>query len=359
MMVRIVILIGIGSLVLLATARCGNRAPERRGAGLVGENAPPGQLHFEPFGEAIIWPDFEVDGQGRNIDSLAFWEAPDPTETLLFVSAKGNQLVEVWQYPFVDHERPPLRHDSFGRETRVNGLAIDQAQRRLYVVVSKPVSTVAVFSIPQLQFSGQFITGAVNLRSEPNISLLNRLPGEPQAYISADDIVYIYDVETGRAIDQFRPAKGLETMAADPFYQLLYIPDENDRSGVYVYNPDGSSYARAGRNRFGERVFQADAEGIALYTCSTEGGRDDGRGLIVVADQQADQTEFEFFDRQTWAHLGRLKIVGVANTDGIASTQQALPDYPLGLFAAVNDDTSVVGVGWARVLAATGLDCRG
>lgn len=45
------------------------------------------------------------------------------------------------------------------------------------------------------------------------------------------------------------------------------------------------------------------------------------------------------------------------NTDGIASTQQPLPGFPLGLFAAVHDDRSVQLVGWDVILEATGLAC--
>ncbi len=47
----------------------------------------------------------------------------------------------------------------------------------------------------------------------------------------------------------------------------------------------------------------------------------------------------------------------MANTDGVASTQQAMPGFPLGLFAAINDDRSVAGIGWDAILGATGLGC--
>ena len=94
-----------------------------------------------------------------------------------------------------------------------------------------------------------------------------------------------------------------------------------------------------------------------LYTCLSGNGGDTGRGLLIVADQRDDQTDFELFDRQTWQHLGSLRIEGVSNTDGIASTQQVLPGYPLGIFAAINDDDTIVGVGWDKILTATGLKC--
>ncbi len=320
-------------------------------------NRDPRQI-FQPFGTVTVQPDFEVNGQGINVDSIAFWEAPDPAETRMFVTAKGNQLVEVWQYPFVNNELAPLTHSSFGAGTRANGVVVDQENDRLYVSLSNPASTVSVFSVPQLEFLWEFIRGSVNLKSEPNITLLKHANGQTWAYVSADNIVYIHDAETGAAISQFNPVKGLETLAADHLHQVIYIPDENDMTGIYAYRPDGSPSERNNTNGLGGGgIFQSDAEGILLYTCPSDGGSDSGSGLIVVADQKSAQTDFEFFDRQTWEHLGTLRVEGVSNTDGIASIQRPLPDYPLGIFAAVNDDTSTVGVGWDKVLSATGLSC--
>jgi hypothetical protein len=83
------------------------------------------------------------------------------------------------------------------------------------------------------------------------------------------------------------------------------------------------------------------------------------KGFIVVSDQLPDLTEFEVFDRQTKHHLGAFYVTGVNNTDGIGSTQQPLPMYPLGLLAAVNNDHSVAGIGWAPILEATGISCAG
>jgi DNA-binding beta-propeller fold protein YncE len=311
---------------------------------------------FKPFGLITLSPAFEVKGQGRDIDSIAFWEAPDPTHTLMLVTAKANQLIEVWQYPFTGKQLAPLRHSSFA-DSQVNGVAVHQESGQVYVAVSAPASTVSVFSLPQLEFVRGLIRGSINLKIEPNIALLKHRNGQLWAYVSADKVVYMYNAATGEALGSFRPAKGLETMVADHHYQVIYIPDENRKTGVYAYNPDGSPHRRNGTHRFGADAFKKDAEGIVLYTCPSDGRSDNGSGLIVVADQQSKRTDFEFFHRQTWAHLGTLRIEGVANTDGIASTQRALPDYPLGLLAAVNNDTSTVGLGWHTIFQATGLSC--
>src|SRR6185503_7430876 len=147
---------------------------------------------------------------------------------------------------------------------------------------------------------------------------------------------------------------------ADDFYQMILVPEEQGplgNVGVYAYHPDGSPFEKAGTNRFGNNgEFNSDEEGILLYTFPAHGTSDDGRGFIVVSDQRSDVTEFEFFDRQTWAHLGALRLQGVSNTDGIASTQRALPGYPLGVFAAINNDTTTALIGWHAVFSAIGWD---
>ena len=116
---------------------------------------------------------------------------------------------------------------------------------------------------------------------------------------------------------------------------------------MYVYNPDGSAYSGSDSNIFGGGgIFDSDEEGIILYTCPLNNPVDNGEGFIVVSDQKADVTDFEFFDRITLNHLGTLNIIGVSNTDGIASFPYPLPNYPYGIFAVINNDQTVVIVGW-------------
>jgi myo-inositol-hexaphosphate 3-phosphohydrolase len=300
------------------------------------------------FGMISIDPDIEVNGVGQNIDTIEFWKAPDSTETLMFVSAKGNELVEVWKYPFEGNELQPLTHSTFNN-SQVNGLVVDQETDLLYVSIGEPSSTVSVFSLPDLEFQMNFNKQGADYQSEPNLTLLNLPNGDKNIYVSADFPVYIHNAITGEFFDEFTPEKGLETLAADDFYQRIYIPDENGRTGVYVYNPDGTIYTNNGSNRFGENEFDADAEGIIIYKCPLNNPIDNGEGFIVVSDQRSSQTEFEFFDRITWEHLGTLKIIGVSNTDGIASYPYPLPDYPLGVFAALDDDHAVAVVGWDKI----------
>jgi myo-inositol-hexaphosphate 3-phosphohydrolase len=317
----------------------------------------PSGVSLQPFGAVSIGTAeivFTVDGDGRNIDSIAFWEAPNPSDTLMFVTAKANQRVEVWKYPF-QSQLATLQHSCLGSNSRVNGVVVDQETDLLYVSVGRS-RNVCLFALPQLSFVSSFQAPA-DLGGEPNLGLLKLSSGQTRVHVTDDVIVYVHDAATGSFLSQFVPSKGLETVVGDSFYQALYIPDENGGTGVYAYDPDGNPYLKDGTNNFGGGgVFNHDGEGILIYSCPSDGSSDNGEGLIVVSDQTS-PSGFEFFNRKTWEYLGTVTISGVENTDGIASTQQASPTYPLGVFSAVDDDRSTVGVGWDTILEKTGLSC--
>ncbi|MDP6523865.1 MAG: hypothetical protein QGH15_06560 [Kiritimatiellia bacterium] len=301
------------------------------------------------FGSVTVAAAFELNGAGNNIDSIAFWEAPDPTNTLMFVTAKGNDRLEIWEFPFVGNELPfkPFSNN-------VNGVAVDQETDLLYVSDRR----VSVFSLPGLQPQGEFGEGTLGA-GENNLDILKETGGRTLIYVSDDHNVHDFDAANSNYLGSFAPpVSSIETVLADDFYQLIMVPEEQGpvgNPGVYVYRPDGTPFEMNGTNRFGNNgEFDSDEEGIVLYTFPASGLGDDGTGFIVVSDQRSSQTDFEFFDRWTWSHLGRLRIDGVSNTDGIASTQRPLPGYPLGLFAAVDNDSTVACVGWDVIFEAIG-----
>lgn len=310
--------------------------------------------NLSPFDDETIEPAFQVNGAGENVDTIDFWVAPDVANTLMFVTAKDNSLIEVWKYPFENNEQSSLVHSTFSN-SNVNGVIVDQEMDLLYVSIGEPSNTVSVFTLPDLSFVHNFNKQNVELAIEPNLALLALSNGDKRIYLSSETTVYIHEATSGNYLGEFNPEKGLETMTADNFHQVIYIPDENDRSGVYAYHPNGDPFERNGSNNFGnDGIFDEDAEGIWLYTCRDANGEDNGNGLIVVSDQRESLTDFEVFDRITWEHLGTFNIDGVANTDGIASNQTPLPDYPYGIFAAIDDDSETAGVGWHEIFDAIG-----
>jgi hypothetical protein len=318
---------------------------------------------FHAFGPVTVTAEFNAVGAGVNVDTIAFWEAPDPTQSLMFVTSKNLPLVEVWNYPYASgtHESTPLRHSCLQATptSATNGVVVNQEADLLYVA-SNHSPNVCVFSLPSLAFV-QAITSGVTFGIEPNLALLTPKGSPRRLYVSSDTTVYVHDAISGQKLAQFAPTRGLETMWGDDHDQVLYVPDENGRTGIYAYKPDGTVYTRNGASVFGNStIFNADAEGILEYTCPGTGTTDDGTGLIVVSDQIDSSTtgnDYEVFDRRTWAHLGTFKLrlptgAIVYNTDGIGTTQQASAAYPGGVFTAVQDDSSVAGVGWTKVFAA-------
>jgi hypothetical protein len=307
---------------------------------------------LEPFDSVNISAseiEFNVDGDGSDVDSISFWEAPDPAQSLMFVTSKGNSSIEVYQYPY-ETQRTTI---SCGEAS--NGVWVDQERAILYIT-ERGSSNVCAFDLPDLDENDSlsFTTAATSGRSEPNLTMLHLPDGRSRIYVSYDKTVYYHDAETGESSGQFSTNEDLETMYGDDFYQVLYIPDEGDRSGVHIYDPDGNPIGTT----FGDdSIFESDAEGIWVYKCLSNGADDTGEGLIVVADQKDDLTDFEVFHRKTKEYLGKINIEGVDNTDGITITQQDSPAYPLGLLAVIDDDKSTVGVGWDTIFAKTGISC--
>lgn len=303
-----------------------------------------------------------VDGPGVNIDSIAFWRAPRPARSLMFVTSKSAPLVEVWRHPYDSTSaRPPLTDRCLGRgDSGTNGVVVDQRRDRLYVV-SGGTRDVCVFSLPRLT-RVRTISSRVTYGTEPNLAILDLAHRATRLYVSDDDVVYVRNASTGRKLGKFKPHSDVEAMWGDSLRRVLYVPDEDGSSGVHAFRAGGAPYRHHGRTHFGGGgVFDGDAEGILQYACSGTGRRDDGTGLIVVSDQVGPGSggnDYEVFDRRTWEHLGTVQLRRphrsglVALTDGIGSIQQASARYPRGFLSAVDEDGRVVGVGWQRVFKA-------
>jgi myo-inositol-hexaphosphate 3-phosphohydrolase len=327
-------------------------------------SALPSGAGFHPFGSVTVASQFNVNGAGKNVDTIAFWEGPTAVESLMFVTSKNVSLVEVWRYPFnaPSTEATALTHSCLqaGADSATNGVVVDQEADLLYVA-SNFSPNVCVFSLPDLAYRST-ITSGVTYGLEPNLTLMELPDGSERLYVSNNRVVFVHDATTGQKLSQCTPTKGLETMWGDNPHQVLYIPDENGRTGIYAYRPDGTAYTRNGTNILGgSTIIDSDAEGILEYTCPASATSDSGEGLIVVSDQIDSTTlgnDYEVFDRRTWAHLGKIKLTVpggtgfVYNTDGIGTTQQPSAAYPRGLFTAIQDDTSVVGVGWGSIFEA-------
>lgn len=329
------------------------------GISVIGWENGPNRTGLGTFGQVELQPDAVLEGTGENVDSVAFWDAPKPEDSLLFVTAKNNELLEVWKFPFTGNERAPIK-SPFG-DGMVNGVAVDQDLDLLFVSQARPSAKVYVFRLPEVTLWKTF--SSLPLGDEPNLGIFKTESADHLLYVTDDHNVYAVDIESGAVLHSFRPPTSeIETVMGDSVAGVIYVPDEDERQGIYAFHWDGTPFERCAdgncSNLFGAGVFSKDAEGILLYKCPSLGVGDDGTGFIVVSDQRLSGTEFEVFDRSSWDHLGSFKIDGVTNTDGIGSTQRPLPGFPLGIFAAVDDDTATALVGWDKILTATGLSCE-
>jgi len=315
---------------------------------------------FPLFGTVTITPEIFLRGSGENIDSPEFWTDPQTKTLYLFVSAKKNELIEIWKFPFTDNELSPLKVPE-----KINGLGIDHEKNWL-LVGNLGKNRVDIYSLPGYKLLKSIGQGILK-SGEINMDVLTKNNGEKIAYVSESHAVKGFNLDTGELVSTIIPAvDGIEEVLADSYHNVIYVPEEEGvdsnlypRGAVLAYNPDGTPHMRNKTNVFGTGgFFSDDEEGILLYECRI-GNKDTGEGFIVVANQDSgNKNSFEFFNRVTWKHLGSLILSGASGTDGIASIQDAFSGYPEGIFAATSRNKEMALMGWDKIFEATGLSCR-
>lgn len=132
-----------------------------------------------------------------------------------------------------------------------------------------------------------------------------------------------------REFGGFSGSGEIEAIAVDDELGYVYYSDELD--GIHRWHAD-PAHPDAGRElaRFGQDDFEADREGIALYTLSN------GDGYIVCTDQLPGATRYLIYSRE---NLQLVKTVrsGADSTDGIEATSASLgPRFPGGLLVVMN-----------------------
>jgi 3-phytase len=78
-----------------------------------------------------------------------------------------------------------------------------------------------------------------------------------------------------------------------------------------------------------------------------------------VTDQAPAESTFHVFDRVSLDYIASFRGTIVQHTDGVALTQQSMPNFPNGAFYAVHDDGNVVAFAWHHLARALDLraDC--
>ncbi|MGH8084073.1 MAG: phytase [Lysobacter sp.] len=314
----------------------------------------------------------------ENIDSPASW-TDDAGKTWLVATAKDTHRLAVYDGDSGAHIRDVGGEGSALREfRRPNGIAVLDD---LLFVVERDNRRVQVLALPDFESLGAF--GDEQLR-QPYGLWVNRLadggievlvsdnymsPSNedlPPPLAELDERIKRYRLDPAALEDGLVQAQLIgmfgdttaegairitESLLGDPAHGRLLISEEDQAGGTLLreYGLDGKF---RGRN-IGADVFQAQAEGIALWQC------EDGSGYWIATDQFADRSLFHVFDRASLEHLGAFAGNTVANTDGVWLQQAPTARFPAGVFYAVNDDQGVGAFDWRDIASALRLkvDC--
>jgi 3-phytase len=277
---------------------------------------------------------------GTNVDSLAIWIAPNKADSLVLLTEKSGGQVMVFR---ADANATFVRR--FGKFKRPNGIGVLQnvrigaARKDLAFITDRDDNRVSVYSIPDFALLGVFGTDlqqpmGIALYQNPRDNAVFAYIVQKRATDDAKVVRYRINETEGRLSAKRelsfgrQVSVGQETVAVDAARKQVLVADENERD-IKIYSLDGQFI-----RRFGGGAFEAQVEGIVIAACGDNG--------YIIASDQKDITEFEFFDRATYKHLGTVRGTA-AHTDGIALTQTKLPGFPNGLFTAQSDPESTGG----------------
>ncbi|MFL6588395.1 MAG: phytase [Luteimonas sp.] len=310
---------------------------------------------------------------GDELDSLATWPTPEGG-TWLIATAKRTHQLRVFDADTGAMLRTVGARGAMpGQFDRPNGIAV---HGDLVFVAERDNHRVQVFSLPGFTPLAAF--GADDLRSPYGLWVHETAPDAFDVYVTdsfmdgadhkqvpdfarLDQRVrrYRFEAHDGGApkvtalgsfgaTDAQTALRIVESIAGDAAHDQLLIADEDLRHNatVHVYTLEGASTGRA----LPAGTFDAEPEGIALWSCSVDGG------YWIVADQLRPRTVFRVFDRAQLTPAGSFTGAHVAATDGIALHPSPTARFPAGALFAVDDDASVVAFDLREVATALQLD---
>ncbi|WP_236550965.1 phytase [Luteimonas sp. 9C] len=307
------------------------------------------------------------------LDSLATWPTPDGGTWLIATAKRTHQLRVFDADTGAVLRTVGARGDMPGQFDRPNGIAV---HGDLVFVAERDNHRVQVFSLPEFAPIAAF--GADALQSPYGLWLHETAPDTLEVYVTdsfmdgadhtrvpdfsrLDRRVHRYRFESHDdgaprvtalgsfgATDARTALRIVESIAGDPAHAQLLIADEDTRhhATIHLYAFDGRDTGRT----LPAGTFEAEPEGIALWSCSVDGG------YWIVADQLRPRTVFRLFDRAQLTLAGSFTGARVAATDGIALHPAPTARFPSGALFAVDDDASVVAFDLRAVATALHLD---
>lgn len=306
------------------------------------------------------------------LDSLAVWPTEDG-HTWLIATAKSSHSLVVYDAETGERLRSvggpgkgPLQFD------RPNGIA---AFGDLLFVAERDNHRVQVLRLPG--FASLGMVGEEVLKVPYGLWVRETGPDELEMFVTdsfmtdfrtrelppmaeLDQRVKRFEVhvdDTGRLHSRYLGAFGdtteagalrmVESIAGDAVNDRLLIADEDRRVGSTLreYNLEGLYRAHS------LPLFDADAEGVALWTC------DAGEGYWIGVDQLR-PTIFRVFDRATLKPVKTFSGQVVANTDGQVLYAVGTPRFPAGALYALHDDKAVAAFDLRDIVRTLGLSDR-
>jgi 3-phytase len=319
---------------------------------------------------AVVIPERYVvsDDPHDELDSLATWPTEDGHTWLIATAKSAHQLIVFDADTGARLRSVGGKGQAPGQFLRPNGIAVFG---NLVFVAERDNHRVQVLSLPDFAPVGMF--GDKELRSPYGLWLdefevyvtdsfmegarfdvvppFEQLDQRVRRYHLAFDDDGAFTAHYDGAFGDTREATALrivESIAGDPAQARLLVADEDTRheSNLREYDFDGHATGR----QLPAGTFQAEAEGVALWSCNAD------VGYWIAVDQLFPLTRFLLFDRETLAPRGVFTGNTVAHTDGIALHAAATREFPAGALFAVHDDRAVAAFDLAEIARVLHLD---
>lgn len=314
----------------------------------------------------VVKPVLVSDPVTYDSDDPAIWINPvDPSKSLIIGTDKGGDLGDGALFVFDLNGKEV--HDrtvrSIKRPNNVDiayGLKLGGKKVDIAVCTERNTSSIRVFTLPDMKpvdnggipvFKGESsLPMGISLYTDPTDGKIYAIVGRKSGpkdgtylwqYLLTDDGTGNVAAQFIRKFGNYSGKNEIEAIAVDSELGFVYCADEGVGIRKYYAHPDSSSVELA---LFGTAGFTDNHEGISIYKFA------DGKGYIIVSDQQANQ--FHIFFREGTKQNPHdhilLKTVKASTieSDGNDVTSTPFPGFPSGLFVAMSDDKTFQFYSW-------------
>jgi 3-phytase len=344
------------------------------GGNAAGGNAAGGSTAGGAGGSADVpdgplTPVSRTDTVQGDSDDPAIWIHPtDPSLSLILGTDKDGLL---FVFDLEGNIVDSVTDTGWERLNNVDieyGLMLDGEPTDIAVMTDRDAGMLRVVTLPDLEIAdgggvpafdgtGQEDPMGIGLYKRPSdgaiFAIVSRKEGPDGAYLwqylleddGAGNVAFTKVREFGAFSGIAANGLGeIEAVAVDDELGYVYYSDEVFGILKYHADPDAAG-ANSALATFGTSGFDRDREGISIYTL------EDGRGYILVSDQQAD--EFRVFPREgteadehDHPFITALRL-STLESDGSEVTSVTLnEDFESGLFVAMSNDRTFQYYAW-------------